>query len=135
MKLPKVPASIYKKYFLILFCVTVGVFSVNFIANLMGYPVSELTIDGNVIVPKTFGDCLLHAGIGAAFVGTVLNFFVTTRFIKERLCLVHWPAAAVVVMTILFPLELLLAAVLLLPNMIVFGVRSLKKDPVYDVQF
>ena len=47
----------------------------------------------------------------------------------------HWPAALVVLMTLFFPLELLVGALFVIPNIIIFGLKGRIKNRVYEVEF
>ena len=135
MKLSRVPVNMYKKFFIILICVFIGLFVLEFIASMLGNPISETTINDVEIIPETPLDCLLNAALTASLIGGIVNVFLTIRIIKEALRLSHWPAAAVVLMTLLFPLELLVGALFVIPNIIVFGLKGRIKNRVYEVEF
>ena len=135
MRLSTVPVNMYKKFFVILLCVFLGLFTLEFIASLLGNPLSEISINGAEVIPETPLDCLLNAAITASFVGGIVNFFLVVKVIKEAFGLTHWPAIAVVLMTVFFPLELLIGAVLILPNIIIFGLKGRVKNRAYEVEF
>ena len=135
MKLSRVPVKMYKKFFIILLCVFIGFFVLEFFASMLGHPISETTINDIVIIPETPLECLLNAALTSLLVGGIVNVFLTIRIIKEALRLSHWPAAAVVIMTLLFPLELLIGAILIIPNIIIFGLKGRIKNRVYEVEF
>lgn len=125
----------YKKLFIILVLVFVGMFILEFIASMLGNPISEITINDVEIIPKTPLECLLNAAVSASLLGGIVNFFLTVRIIKEAFSLSHWPAALVVLMTIMFPLELIISALAVVPNIIIFGLKGRMKNRTYEVEF
>lgn len=135
MKLSRVPVNMYKKFFIILLCVFVGLFVLEFVASMLGNPISETTINDVEIIPETPLECLLNATITSLLVGGIVNVFLTIRIIKEALRLSHWPAVAVVLMTLFFVLELLVGALLVIPNIIIFGLKGRIKNRAYEVEF
>ena len=135
MKLSRVPVNMYKKFSVILICVFVGFFALEFVASMLGNPISETTINDVEIIPETPLECLLNAAMTASLIGGIVNVFITIRIIKEALRLSHWPAALVVVMTLFFPLELLVGALFVVPNIIIFGLKGRMKNRVYEVEF
>ena len=135
MKLSRVPVNMYKKFFIILLCVFLSLFVLEFVASMLGNPISETTINDVEIIPETPLECLLNAAITSLFVGGIVNVFLTIRIIKEALRLARWPAAPVVLMTLFFPLELLLGAVFVIPNIIIFGLKGRIKNRAYEVEF
>ncbi len=135
MKLSRVPVNMYKKFFIILLCVFVGLFVLEFVASMLGNPLSETTINDVVIIPDTPLECLLNASITSLLVGGIVNVFLTIKIIKEALRLSHWPAALVVLMTLFFPLELLIGAIFVIPNIIIFGLKGRIKNRAYEVEF
>lgn len=135
MKSSRVPVNMFKKFFIALLCAFVGFFLLEFIASMLGNPISETTIMDVVIIPDTPLECLLNAALTASFAGGIVNFFLTVRIIKEALGLSHWPAAIVVLMTILSPLEFIVAAIFVIPNIIIFGLKGRMKNRAYEVEF
>ena len=135
MKLSRVPVNMYKKFFIILLCVFIGIFILEFVASMLGNPISKTSINGVEIIPETPLECLLNATLTSFLIGGIVNVFLTIRIIKEALRLSHWPAAAVVIMTLFFALELLVGAVFLIPNIIIFGLKGRIKNRVYEVEF
>ena len=135
MKFSRVPVNMYKKFFIVLLCVFASLFVLEFVASMSGNPISETTINGVEIVPETPLECLLNATITSLFVCGIVNVFLTTRIIKEALRLSHWPTVSVVLMTLFFPLELLVGALLVIPNIIIFGLKSRIKNRRYEVEF
>ncbi len=135
MKLSRVPVNMYKKFFIILLCVFAGFFVLEFVASMLEHPISETIVNGVEIIPDTPLECLLNAAITGFFVGGMVNVFLTIRIIKELLGLSHWPSFAAVLMTMFFPLELIFAALLVIPNIIVFGLKGLMKNRAYEVEF
>ena len=100
MKLSRVPVKMYKKFFIILLCVFVGLFILEFIASMLGNPLSETTINDVEIIPETPLECLLNAALTSFPIGGIVNVFLTIRIIKEALRLDHWPSAIVVLMVL-----------------------------------
>ncbi len=135
MKLSRVPVNMYKKFFIILLCVFVGLLVLEFVASMAGDPISETTVNGVEIIPETPLECLLNAAITASLLGGIVNVFLTIRIIKELLNISNWPAAPVVFMTLFFPLEILIGAIFVIPNIILFGLKGRKKNRVFEVEF
>lgn len=135
MRLYSVPREMYKKFFKILFFVFVGFLVVEFGASMLGFPLSEVTVNDEVVIPETPLQCLLHASISAFLISGIVNVFLTIRIIKEKLGIIRWPAFAVVIMTITFALEVLLGTILVIPNIIIFGIKSRKRNRNYEVDF
>lgn len=131
----RVPVNMYKKFFKILLFVFIGVFLLEFIAALLGNPLSEITIYDTEIVPETTLECFLYAFPSAFTIGGIVNVFLTIRIIKEALDLNHWPAIAVVIMTLFFALEFLIGVLALVPNIIIFGLKGRIKNRAYEVEF
>ena len=120
----------YKKFFIILLCVFLGMFTLELIATMMGNPISEMTVNDKVIKPETLPECLLYSAVTASFIGGIVNFFLTVKVIKTALKLERLPTPAVVAMTLLFPLELIVGAVFVVPNIIIFGIKAFSKKRV-----
>jgi hypothetical protein len=117
----------FKKHFIILLSIFAGIFVLEFITSILGHPISEITVNDVLIIPKTPLECMLHAAISAFLVGGIANFFLSVRIIKEALGIAHWHPAIVVMMVFLFPLELLVGAFFVIPNIIIFGLKGRKK--------
>ncbi len=135
MRWSHVPVKMYKKFFIILLCVLAGMFVLEFIASMLGNPITETTINDVRIVPETILECLLNAVFSAFVWSGIVNFFLTVKVIKEGLRLSHWPAGIVVLMTISFALELIVSILLVVPNIIIFGLKGRKKNRIYEVEF
>jgi len=135
MKSSRVPANMYKKYFFILLFVFFCMLVLEFAACMLGNPISTITINEEVIVPDTLPECLLYSAVAASLIAGVVNVFLTIRVVKEALGLTHWPAALVVIMTLLFPLELIIGALFVIPNIIIFGLKGRVKKQIYEVDF
>ena len=82
MKFSRVPANTYKKYCIILLCVFGGMFALEFIASMMGNPITEITVNDVRIIPDTPLKCLLNAAVFALLIGGIVNFFLTIRIIR-----------------------------------------------------
>ena len=135
MKLLHAPVTMYKKFFLILLCVFVGVFVLEFIASMLGNPLCETMVNDVVIIPETPLECILNSVVSAFLIGGIVNVFLTIKIIKEKLGLSHWPNIIIVFMTVLFALEFLVGVLLLLPNIIIFGLKGRIKNRAYEVEF
>ena len=109
--------------------------AVSFIASILGHPISEITVNDVLIIPKTPLECMLHAAISAFLVGGIANFFLSVRIIKEALEIAHWHPAIVVMMVFLFPLELLVGAFFVIPNIIIFGLKGRKENRIFEKEF
>ena len=135
MKLSRVPVNMYKKFFLVLVFTFLGFFAIEFIFCLVGNPIGEITINDRVFKLGTLMENAVFSALMSFFVSGIVNFFLTVRILKELFGVANWPAAVVVIMTMFFPLELLLAMLFLVPNIIVFGLKGRKKNRVYQVDF
>jgi len=127
MKLSRVPVSKYKKYFIILLCVFIGVFILQFVSAMLSDPIIKITVNGSEIASESPLECSLNAAVAAFLVGGIVNVFLTIKFIKVATGMSHWPAAAVVFMTLFIALEMLIGALLTVPNIILFGVKGFVK--------
>ena len=85
MKLSRVPVNMHKKFFIILLCVFVGLFVLEFVPSMLGNPISETTINDLEIIPETPLECLLNVAITSLLVGGIVNVFLTIRITKEAL--------------------------------------------------
>lgn len=135
MKLRNVPVNLYRKFFIILLCVFAGLFVLEFVTAMLGVPLTELTLNGEVVKPEGVKNCLVIAAFSSFLIGGIVNVFLTLKVIKEAMRLSHWPAAAVVLMTLLFPLEVIVGALLVIPNIIIFGLNGRKENRVYEVEY
>ena len=135
MRWSHVPVKMYKKFFIILLCVLAGMFVLEFIASMLGNPITETTINGVRVVPQTTVECLLNAAFSAFVWSGIVNFFLTVKVIKEGLRLSHWSAGLVVLMTLFFVIELIISILLVVPNIIIFGLKGRKKNRIYEVEF
>ena len=135
MKLSRVPTNLYKKFFIILLCVFAGIFALEFVASMLGNPISETTVNGVEIIPETPLECLINAALTSFLISGIVNVFLVIKILKEAFGLSHWPAAMVVLMTLFFPLELLIGALLVIPNIIIFGLKGRMKNRAYEVDF
>lgn len=120
--------STIKRCCLCLLAVLVVTFIVEFICNVTGNPLSEIEIAGLDLTKQDMPTYLLRSFIGSLFISGFFNFFLTVKIIKESKVINRLPAVAVVIMTFLFPIELLLSCVFVVPNIIIFGIVGIKKD-------
>lgn len=128
MDFSRVPAQKYKEYFWILFFVFVGGLAIEFVFSMMGHPFVELSVNGKPIVPETTTECLLYAAVSALLFSGIANVFVTLKVIKQACGIYRWPTVAVVLMTLFFALEFLLGVLLVIPNIVFFGIKSRSRD-------
>lgn len=132
MRLAKAPVSMYKKYFKILLCVFLAVFALEFIASIMGSPIiSHYYVDGVEVVPQTVEGCALNALIPAFMLSGVVNTFLTANVIKERLRLTQWPIAVFPLFFVFSALLVLIGILLVVPNIIIFGIKGRKQSVIY----
>ena len=120
--------STIKRSCLCLLAVFAVTFIIEFICTVTGNPLSEIEIAGLDLEKQDMATYLLRSFIGSLFISGFFNFFLTVKVIKEAKGINRLPAVAVVIMTILFPLELLLSCVFVVPNIIIFGIVGIKKD-------
>ena len=135
MHFSKVPVNMYKKFFIILLCVFSGAFLLEFITAMLGVPFNDINFEYINIEQDTPLSWLLMSISTAFLFGGVANFFCTVRIIKEKLKLDHWPAFVVVIMTLFFLIELILAILLFIPNVILFAIKGRKQNRVFEVDF
>ena len=102
-------------------------FIAEFISIVIGHPITDIYIADFDVNQDTVGVWLLRSFLSASFTGSFFNFFLTIKIIKEAANFAQWPAIAIVLMTILFPLEIIISAIFVIPNIIIFGVKSRKK--------
>ncbi|MBR6768872.1 MAG: hypothetical protein IKM34_05240 [Clostridia bacterium] len=132
MRFSRVPANLYKKYFIILLCVFSGLFALEFIASMLGSPITEVTINDVRVIPETPLECLLNAAVSSLLIGGIVNVFLTLKVIKLALGIYQWPTVAVVLLTLSFPFEMLLGGLLLIPNIVFFGLKSRTRNSFGD---
>ena len=120
--------SAIKRSCLCLLAVFAVTFIIEFICTVTGNPLSEIEIAGLDLEKQDMATYLLRSFIGSLFISGFFNFFLTVKVIKEAKGINHLPAVAVVIMTFLFPIELLLSCVFVVPNIIIFGIVGIKKD-------
>lgn len=120
--------STIKRSCLCLLAVFAVTFIIEFIATATGNPIGEIEIAGLDLTKQDMATYLLRSFIGSLFISGFFNFFLTVKVIKDAKGINRLPAVAVVIMTILFPLELLISCVFVVPNIIIFGIVGIKKD-------
>lgn len=116
--------DVYKKCFLILTVVFVGMFVAEFISVLTGNPITEIHISGLDLEQDIIGIKLLRSFISASMVGGILNIFLTVKVIKAARGRDRLPTPVVIVMTLLFPFEILVGGVFVVPNIIFWGIKA-----------
>lgn len=113
------------------FCL-LAIFSVSFIIEFIctatGNPISQIEIIGLDLEKQDMATYLLRSFISSLFISGLFNFFLTVKVIKEARGIDRLPAVAVVIMTLLFPLELIISCVFVIPNIIIFGIIGIKKS-------
>ena len=120
--------SAIKRSCLCLLAVFAVTFIIEFICTVTGNPLSEIEIAGLDLEKQDMATYLLRSFIGSLFISGFFNFFLTVKVIKEAKGINRLPAVAVVIMTILFPLELLISCIFVVPNIIIFGIVGIKKS-------
>lgn len=120
----RVSKKTYKKCFLILTVVFVVMFVAEFISVLVGNPITEIHITGIDLERDVMGIKLLRAFISACFIGGMCNVFLTVKVIKESRCIDRLPTVIVIIMTVIFPLEVIVSQFLVVPTMIFWGIKA-----------
>ncbi len=115
-------SSTIKRSCLCLLAVFAVSFIIEFIATATGNPIGEIQISGLDLEKQDMATYLLRSFIGSLFISGFFNFFLTVKVIKESKGINRLPAVAVVIMTLLFPLELIVSCVFVIPNIIIFGI-------------
>lgn len=123
----KVSKNLFYKSFKILMLVFLCMFIAEFISIVIGHPITDIFIADFDVNQDTIGVWLLRSFLSASFIGSFFNFFLTVKIIKEAVNFAQWPVIAIVLMIILFPLEIIISAIFVIPNIIIFGVKSRKK--------
>lgn len=118
----RVPKEVYRKCFLILTVVFIAMFSAEFVALLLGNPITEIHISGLDLEQDIISIKLFRSFISACFVGSIFNIFLTVKVIKEACGKTRLPTPVVIIMTLLFPLEFLVSGFLVVPNIIFWGI-------------
>ncbi len=116
--------DVYEKCFLILTVVFVGMFAVEFISILAGNPITEIYISGLDLEQDVIGIKLLRSFISASTVAGILNIFLTVKVIKAAQGRERLPTPVVIVMTLLFPFEIIISGFLVLPNIVFWGIKA-----------
>ena len=120
-------SNIFRTVFLCLIAIFTVSFLIEFIGTVTGHPMTDIEIIGLDLTKQDTATYLLRSLISALFISGFFNFFLTVKAIKDKKGVKRLPAVLVVIMTILFPVELILSIAFVIPNMIIFGILSLKK--------
>ncbi len=131
----RVPSEMFKKAFIILLVAFSCMFLAEFISLAIGRPISEIHIINMDLEKDTIGVWLFRALLSGSFAGGWFNFFMTAMIIKSAIGFKHWPVVVVVIMTFLFPVELLISSVFVVPNIIIYGIKSRTKNKISEVDF
>ena len=131
----RVSKSTYKKYFLILMAVFACMFVAELVSILMGKPITEIYISGVNLERDMLSIKLFRSFLSACFVGSYFNFFFTVKIIKEARNIDRLPTPAIVIMTLLFPLEIIISGVLVVPDILFWGIKGFisMKSKVADI--
>lgn len=124
--------NIFRKAFKTLLIVFAIMFIIEFAFTASGHPIAEIEISGVDLEKDTLPIWLLRSVLSASLFASYFNYFYTVKIIKQALLIDRLPTVAVVLMTILFPLEILIALIFVLPNIFIYGIygfrsRSLKE--------
>ena len=114
----------YKKYFFILLAVFVCMFTAEFISLLLGKPIIEIYISGIDLERDLLSVKLLRAFISASFVAGLFNFYIMIKLFKQSRGKDRLPAPAIVVMTLFFPVEMMISGFIVIPSMIFLGIKG-----------
>lgn len=126
----RVSKETYKKCFLILAVVFAVMFVAELVSVLAGNPITEIHITGLDLEKDIFAVKLFRAFLSACFIGGIFNIFLTVKVAKESRGKDRLPTAVVIIMTLLFPLEILMSGVLVVPNIIFWGVKAFTKSKI-----
>lgn len=103
----------------------IGVLVIELITTALGNPIVDVYIAG-------FGQTdtwkwVVQPLISGLVIDGIINIFLTFKILKKLLKLERWPSPLIVLFTLLFPLEILIGTVLLIPNVIIFMIKSVKE--------
>ena len=122
----KISNAVYKRNFKILLSVFLILVIVEFVFSLLGVQLGDVYIAGLDLDQDNVPTYFLKSVISSLTISAFVNFFLIISLVKKRLGFSSWPAPAVVFMTILIPLEILICMILVIPNIIFFGINGMK---------
>ncbi len=131
----RVPVNMYKKFFKILLFTFIGIYFLQIITTAFGHPIGEVNLPFLKIYSTKLWPWVIQPLLVSILVDGIVNFFLTVRIIREAMGLDHWPAIAIVLMTLFFALEMLLGTIFVIPNIIIFGLKGRVKNRAYEVNF
>lgn len=120
----RIPRSVFKKYFQILLTVFIAVTVIEFIFSAIGMPLGEMYIAGIDLDQDNLFSWFLRSIFSSLFITGIVNFALTLQIIKQTLGLVRWPAIPLVLIIVFLPLEILLSVVLVIPNIVIYGIAA-----------
>ncbi len=124
----KIEGVVYSKYFKILLSVFLIIAVIEFVFSVLGMPIGDVYIAGIDLDQDTGYILVLRSLISSLFISGCVNFALILKLIKRKLDINNWPAVAIVIMTIFFPLEIFVSMILVVPNILVYGIKSFKKN-------
>ena len=116
--------NIFRKAFKTLLIVFAITFIIEFAFTASGHPIAEIVISGVDLEKDTLPIWLLRSVLTASFFASYFNYFYTVKIIKQALMIDRLPTVAVVLMTALFPLEILISLIFVLPNIFIYGFKG-----------
>lgn len=116
--------NIFRKAFKTLLIVFAIMFIIEFAFTASGHPIAEIVISGVDLEKDTLPIWLLRSVLTASLFASYFNYFYTVKIIKQALMIDRLPTVAVVLMTALFPLEILISLIFVLPNIFIYGFKS-----------
>ena len=119
-----VSSDFYRKYFAVLLSTFTIIALLEFMFSALGMPIGEMYIVGLDLDQNIFWIWLVRALFSGIFTAGFVNFFIIIKVIKLYYCLDRLPTILIVIMTILFPLEILISTALVIPNLVIFGFKS-----------
>ena len=119
-----ISGRVLKKYFQILLTVFIAVAVIEFVFTAIGMPLGEMYIAGIDLDQDNLFSWILRSVFSSLFITGIVNFALTLRIIKQALGLVRWPAIPIVLIIVFLPLEILLSVVLVIPNIVIYGITA-----------
>ncbi len=123
----QVSKETYKKCILILTVVFVVMFVTEFISVLTGNPITEIHISGLDLEKDVMSIKLLRAFLSACFIGGIFNLFLAVKVIKESRGKDRLPTVVVIIMTLMFPVEVFISGIFVVPDIIFWGIMAFTK--------
>lgn len=115
----------YRKYFNILVFSFIGVLALELITTALGHPIVNVYIAG--LGNTDTWKWLVQPVISGLVISGIINVFLMFKILKKLFKFNRWPSPLIVLFTLLFPLEILIGTVLLIPNITIFLIKSIRE--------